>query len=657
MNYYHNPIKKSGDFADPFVMQYDGVYYLYCTNPDLRCWKSTDLIHWDLCGPVISDDIFPGLVPFAPEVTYWNGKFYLYTSPSGTGHYVLESISPEGPFSPITNNLKHNIDGSVFIDDDGQWYFYWASDEGILSAKMASPTEIGSPVNTGCYLNGWTEGPFTVKRGNYYYITFTGNHYLSHGYRIHAAVSDRPQGPFKPVNNNPLIISTDDSYYGLGHSSTITGPDLYTDYIIYHNMNPDLTRDLNIAQIMMRSGTVGVYSADTAIQEIPGASEIQQKPQKIVPETSTVILGNLNSSFSGEIWLKATESSDEFEIITNDLHISIAAFDSSVSLSIKGTNIGKTTYSMLSFLNLQCFKLNLCNEVLTMHIGPVLVMKQIISFASAYQIKLIGKKGSIFLSSFRFNEAIKVKGLEYHVPFDQYYSDKNNVVLNFLSEDDKKCLLVINTSENAEYLTVNDRSIKKVNEKRFEQVITLCPGKTKYSFNCSNGTINRIIAEPIFEPKREHFEYEAISGTKKFPLSKTVFHNGKILLTGDVNSSETGTVGIIFRGNDFANGGEGNDEILGLQFYVGYCLKLTEHKAFLYKSRYEEVLVAQADVEIDLHEIQLLLEYENEKIAVYSGRNNKEILSYEDDDFEFGSVGLQLINTTINNFQCELIGE
>ena len=243
------------------------------------------------------------------------------------------------------------------------------------------------------------------------------------------------------------------------------------------------------------------------------------------------------------------------------------------------------------------------------------------------------------------------------MPFDQHYSDKNNVVLNFLSEDDKKCLLVINTSENAEYLTVNDRSIKKVNEKRFEQVITLCPGKTKYSFNCSNGTINRIIAEPIFEPKREHFEYEAISGTKKFPLSKTVFHNGKILLTGDANSSETGTVGIIFRGNDFANGGEGNDEILGLQFYVGYCLKLTEHKAFLYKSRYEEVLVAQADVEIDLHEIQLLLEYENEKIAVYSGRNNKEILSYEDDDFEFGSVGLQLINTTINNFQCELIGE
>ena len=100
--YYQNPIAKNGDFADPFALRWNGRYYLYCTNPDLRCWSSADLVHWRPEGPVIGPDVFPGLVPFAPEVVYSDGKFYLYTSPSGFGHYVLESERPTGPFRKIS---------------------------------------------------------------------------------------------------------------------------------------------------------------------------------------------------------------------------------------------------------------------------------------------------------------------------------------------------------------------------------------------------------------------------------------------------------------------------------------------------------------------------------------------------------------------------
>ena len=176
MNTYTNPIKKPGDFADPFVIRYNGTYYLYGTNPDIRCWSSVNLVDWKEEGATISSEEFPGLVPFAPEVVYYNGSFYMYTSPSGLGHFVLKSDSPTGPFKKLTGNVGHNIDGSVFIDDDGSWYFYWAHDEGIMGCRMDAPDKFGQAVNTGAFLHGWTEGPQVIKEDGLYYMTYTGNH-------------------------------------------------------------------------------------------------------------------------------------------------------------------------------------------------------------------------------------------------------------------------------------------------------------------------------------------------------------------------------------------------------------------------------------------------------------------------------------------------
>lgn len=246
MHLHHNPIARAGDFADPFVLRHDGRYYLYATNPDIRCWSSDDLLTWRLEGPAIADDVFPGLVPFAPEVVYADGAFYLYTSPSGQGHTVLRSESPTGPFVPVTGNVGHAIDGNVFVDDDGSRYFYWAGDEGIWGCAMPSPAEFGEPVFTGIHMNGWTEGPFVSKRDGVYLMTLTGNHYLSPGYRIDAAYSDHPLTGFRANPLNPLLVSTEAPILGLGHSSSVLGPDLVSTWMVYHNMNPDLTRDLDL---------------------------------------------------------------------------------------------------------------------------------------------------------------------------------------------------------------------------------------------------------------------------------------------------------------------------------------------------------------------------------------------------------------------------
>lgn len=104
MSNYQNPIKRhgDGDLADPFVLRYNGKYYLYCTNPLINCWSSYDLQHWQAEGPVIDENEFPGLVPFAPEVVYWNGFFYipegeswLYLEDTAGSLYRRSHLSPE----------------------------------------------------------------------------------------------------------------------------------------------------------------------------------------------------------------------------------------------------------------------------------------------------------------------------------------------------------------------------------------------------------------------------------------------------------------------------------------------------------------------------------------------------------------------------------
>lgn len=243
---FTNPIGVDRDYADPFVLRFNGRYYLYCTTPDVQCWTSTDLLRWSDAGPTISDDQFPGLVPFAPEVFYADGWFYMLTSPHGRGHYILRASSPTGPFEIITGNVGRTIDGHVFIDDDGRRYFYWAGWEGIWACEMTSETEFGEAVLTGAHMNGWTEGPFVAKRDGRYYMTLTGNHFLSTGYRVNVAVSDHPITGYVDDVRNPVLLSTSGPAVGLGHSSSVRGPDLVSTYLAYHSIRPDRRRDLNL---------------------------------------------------------------------------------------------------------------------------------------------------------------------------------------------------------------------------------------------------------------------------------------------------------------------------------------------------------------------------------------------------------------------------
>lgn len=312
--------------GDPFVMRHNGRYYLYVSTKDhrvgIKAWESDDLVNWRYAGLVTEDLVSTGA--YAPEVVYWNGYFYLYTSPAGRGHYVYRSESPTGPFERITDNLGMSIDGSVFIDDDGSWTFTHAGTEGIVGVPMDGSASfgLGSTID-GAFLGHWTEGSMIIKRAGTYYMTFTGNHVFSKGYRIQYAVAkDSPTGPYTVPANNPIVISTDPEFNGLGHSSTVMGPDLDSYYLVYHNLigrsaeGPPV-RKMNIDRLVFNGDRMDVLGPSRYDQPVPARPDFEARLDEgregwetISLDSGSLLIGDKASSerFTAEYNIRLPEA-------------------------------------------------------------------------------------------------------------------------------------------------------------------------------------------------------------------------------------------------------------------------------------------------------------------------------------------------------------
>lgn len=267
--------------GDPFVMRYNGAYYLYMSTRDteagVKCFRSRDLVNWSYQGLCCTEEITKGA--YAPEVVYYNGSFYMYTSPGGNGHYVLKSGSPTGPFLTDSANFGLSIDGSVFIDDDGKWYFLHAGDNCILANEMTAPNEV-SPVSkaTNTSMSGWTEGAMAIRHDGRCYMTYTGNHVFSKGYRIDYAVGEG-FWEIAPSADNPALIHTLGETYGIGHSSTVKGPDLDSYYIVYHTLTGRARegmpkREMNVDRIVFNRDRMDILGPTVTEQQLPAFPDI-----------------------------------------------------------------------------------------------------------------------------------------------------------------------------------------------------------------------------------------------------------------------------------------------------------------------------------------------------------------------------------------------
>ncbi len=237
---YMNPVLPDIGPADPSVVYYDGLYYMYFThdNKSYPVLTSPDLVDWTWSGEVFRPG--PSNV-WAPDVFHdpVDDRFYLYyTVDWNIG--VAVSDHPGQPFTDLGTLVSGMIDAHMFRDDDGQYYLYYTNFN-IYVQKMASPTEkadepavfLMSPTEPWEKMDASiVEGPVIIKHNGIYYMMYSGSGASGPHYAIGYATASSPMGPFTKYENNP-IIAGDGNVISPGHNC-VTTDDTGNLWMVYH---------------------------------------------------------------------------------------------------------------------------------------------------------------------------------------------------------------------------------------------------------------------------------------------------------------------------------------------------------------------------------------------------------------------------------------
>jgi len=262
-NFISNPII-NGYFADPTIVKYEGVYYLYATidpwgGDELAVFETKDFknfirkhIEWPTKKLCTSPTSWGAMVWAPSVVKAKNRKFYMYVS-VGSEIWVGVSDCPLGPWknakkdnSPLINSKVfpgyHMIDAECFIDGDGQAYVYWGSGLSWVNGKCfvvklkndmisfdGRPQDVTPP--------NYFEAPYMLKRNGTYYLMYSEGKAIDPTYKIRYSTGKTPFGPWTEGVNSPILkTSSDSTTYGPGHHTVFSVG--RQDYILYHRIFP-----------------------------------------------------------------------------------------------------------------------------------------------------------------------------------------------------------------------------------------------------------------------------------------------------------------------------------------------------------------------------------------------------------------------------------
>jgi arabinan endo-1,5-alpha-L-arabinosidase len=253
----------SDSVRDPFILHYNGKYYMYSTGWVVRQTRSDNLTSRFTAGvECVKTPSDCAGDKWAPEVYEINGKFYMIATykSSKTGHRgcaVFVSDEPGKGFTIISDGHVtpsdwDSIDGTLYFDEDGQpWMIFvheWTStDDGVgrmACAKMSDDLThfISEPVE----LFRATDAPwarYTITDGCFMYRTKGGKLLMlwsnldAGGYCVGVAESETGlvTGPWIQ-HEEPLYSKTYTEEYDGGHGMIFTDGSGYM-WMVIHSPN------------------------------------------------------------------------------------------------------------------------------------------------------------------------------------------------------------------------------------------------------------------------------------------------------------------------------------------------------------------------------------------------------------------------------------
>ena len=256
---------------DPHVFVEEGIYYIVGTSDRsgckvIDCYFTTDFITFDKAYGMYNPNDFNGWenanpTIYAPEMYCFDNVYYLYYSAiddSGRRHNsVVQADNPLGPYEPIVkdgvdglnNPLFKNdrtvLDSTIFVDDDGTMYMYYAA---VKNGEIIEGVKLDNPytadystqkelVVAGCLssdssekLLDWevyrsvpiVEAPYMIKSNGKYYLTYSVNGCWNKYYNVCYAVSDSPLGNFiKPYTEGEIWTNLLLGYSGTNDENSL----------------------------------------------------------------------------------------------------------------------------------------------------------------------------------------------------------------------------------------------------------------------------------------------------------------------------------------------------------------------------------------------------------------------------------------------------
>ena len=272
---YTNPVVRDANVPDPGVILYNGAYYAVTTadvgNADKYPIRmSTDLVNWKQVGYVFPQAYRPQWVGndyWAPEIHIVNNKFHVYYTGREASSGILcigvaTSDSILGPYidkgSPLVKNLTvGSIDSHVFKEGDVSYLIWKADGNGnrppIPTPIWAQPLtadglgltgeKVQLITNDRDWEHGLVEGPWVIKRQDYYYLFFSGGCYDDATYAVGVARSKSLLGPYTK-QPNPILHSSN-QFTGPGHCSVVSANNNPGKFImVYHSWLPASSKHL-----------------------------------------------------------------------------------------------------------------------------------------------------------------------------------------------------------------------------------------------------------------------------------------------------------------------------------------------------------------------------------------------------------------------------